>query len=186
MTRLFLSIILNVSFFTTTSILNVEVPESQVEWTGKAAFSSYALNGNLKVKEGNLEINEAGQIAAVSIILDMPTISSSMPKLTKHLRSKDFFQVKKYPEATFQSNQLNYHEDGQVDAIGTITIKGITKTQTITFTMKEQSDQLQCEGTLKIDRTQFGIFYNSPNYFDQLKEQAIADKFTIDFNLIFK
>ncbi|MFT5617313.1 MAG: hypothetical protein ACI85I_000529 [Arenicella sp.] len=37
-----------------------------------------------------------------------------------------------------------------------------------------------------IDRTKFGITYNSPSYFEKMKDQAIADEFTISFNWVFE
>jgi len=158
--------------------------KTELNWTGKAAFNSYSLSGTIQAKSGTLEMTDNG-ITAATFVVDMPTIDAEIAQLVKHLRSKDFFQVKKYPETTFVlTKPIDWTAK---KAYGDLTIKN--KTQPVVLTLssiKKTGAGLEINGSATIDRTAFGIYYNSPNYFDKLKENAIADAFELNFKLAFR
>ena len=163
----------------------LDIHKSQLKWTGKAAFSSYSLSGTLKAKSGNITISN-NQITATTIIIDMKSLSSEMKDLTKHLRGKDFFEVKKYPKATFELSEPIDLNDKNPKAIGQLTIKNQTKDYSFPLMISQEEISYQVKGTITINRTEFGIYYNSPNYFEGLKQQAIADQFELELNLRFE
>ncbi|MEM6317423.1 MAG: YceI family protein [Bacteroidota bacterium] len=157
---------------------------SQVQWTGKAAFDSYSLSGTLQLKTAELTM-DAGEIAKGRFVFDMKTIDGEIKALTKHLKSKDFFEVKKYKEAVFDLTTISEDDKGQKMAEGQLTVKG--KTQTIRFpiTLSQQENQIAIKGAAQVNRTAYGITYNSPSFFEKLQDKAIADEFTLNFDLVF-
>ncbi len=67
--------------------------------------------------------------------IKLASVDTDNQKRDDHLRSPDFFDVKKYPVMTFKSSKLEKTEEGYV-AIGTLTLHGVTKNIRLPFTVK--------------------------------------------------
>lgn len=50
-----------------------------------------------------------------------------MPELETHLRSEDFFDVKRYPEIRFKSERLTFKQDKLILVTGLLTLHGQSK-----------------------------------------------------------
>lgn len=158
--------------------------KSKITWAGKAAFSAYTLDGTLQIKSSEIDIVNK-DIQSATFIFDMLTIDSENKDLTKHLKSKDFFQVKKYKTATFKLMELTVDTSNQAIVSGNLTIKGTTKMITFPIQANFSNNQLTIKGQTKVNRTDYGITFNSPSFFEKLKDQAIADDFGLVFDLVF-
>jgi polyisoprenoid-binding protein YceI len=77
-------------------------------------------------------------------------------------------------------------ENNIVAVEGLFQIKDRSKKEKVTVKIDRQHNKLILTGKFKIDRTQYGIIYNSVSFFDDLKDQAIADLFEVDFYLEFE
>lgn len=83
--------------------------------------------GSFKNFEGNFTFDEKNpQNDQVKVVINTASIDTNHAECGKHLRSTDFFNVKKYPEATFISTKVSqakgaYHIEGQ------LTLNGVTK-----------------------------------------------------------
>ncbi len=153
---------------------------SEIVWTGKAAFNAYTLSGTVAVSSASAQI-ENGQLRNASIKIDMTTIQSDLKELTKHLKSQDFFDVKQFQQASFSAQQVEQLNSDSIAVSGLLTIKEITKPYSFSCRCQPPTeDEVTIEGVLNVDRTDFDIFYNSPNYFKNLKQNAIADEFTLE------
>ena len=159
--------------------------QSSLEWSGKAAFNSYTLTGMINCERG--ELNKVdGEIQRVQLLIDMRSLSSEVSKLTRHLKSEDFFAVKDYPVATFTGMEINYRSRDSAVVTGDLQIRGVSASQQIPFSISSDTDGgLRITGVAIVDRTKFGIYYNSPNYFKNLKQNAISDEFRLAFDLVF-
>jgi len=158
--------------------------KSKITWAGKAAFSAYTLGGIIQIKSSEIKV-EDNNIQSANFIFDMKTIDGDNKDLTKHLKSKDFFEVKKYKTAKFTLLDLTTDSTNQVIAKGNLTIKGITKSIAFPIEKNQSDNQLTVKGKATINRTDFGITFNSPSFFEKLKNQAIADDFELNFDLVF-
>lgn len=92
--------------------------------------------------------------------IDAATINTDSSRRDKHLRSEDFFDVKKFPKITFD---LKSHA-GKVDSgkiKGTLTIKGISKEVELDAIVKN-SDSTKYEVVLTgtINRKDFNVTWN--------------------------
>jgi len=159
--------------------------QSQLNWTGKAAFSAYTLGGTIQLESADLTMDK-DIIQTGKFIVDMKTIDSEMKDLTKHLKSKDFFQVKKYKTAVFELVEVKLSEENQWIAAGNMMIKDKTKPIAFLITQSIADNQLTVKGKAIINRTDFGITFNSPSFFEKMKDQAIADDFELNFELVFR
>ena len=165
-------------------IYQIDQQLSSLKWKGKAAFSSYSLFGTLAAKSSILTV-ENQQVTQVTMLIDMPQLRCENGMVTGHLKGGDFFDVKQYPEASLTLvNAFDLNKRKQ-NIKAAITIKGVTKQLTIPIKIQETDKGLKITGTVAIDRTTFGITYNSPNYYPDVKDQAIANEFELMFELVY-
>jgi len=65
--------------------------------------------------------------SAVSVTVDTTSLDSNHAERDKHLRSDDFLDVARFPEATFTSKRVELDDGGKADIIGDLTLHGVTK-----------------------------------------------------------
>lgn len=162
----------------------LDIKKSQLEWTGKAAFSNYSLSGTLDAQSGFLTLKE-DQIQTSEIIVNTKSIDSPTKQLVKHLKSEDFFEVKKYPKAYFELEKM-LTINGQLTAQGWLTIKDKKVAFECPVEVSQSNNQISIKGATNINRLTYGINYNSPSIFASLKDQAIADEFELKWELVFE
>ncbi|MEA1890570.1 MAG: YceI family protein [Pseudomonadota bacterium] len=63
----------------------------------------------------------------VNLKIDVASIDSNFAERDKHLRDERFFDVKKYPEATFISTSWQDLGDGKATLKGKFTLRGVSK-----------------------------------------------------------
>ena len=99
--------------------------------------------------------------------VDLRTISTGNADRDKHLRTADFFNVEKYPTATFESTEVQRGADNALTIRGTMTLHGVTAE--VVFEGKvlgygadmKGAKRVGYQGKGTIDRTKFGIAYNA-------------------------
>jgi len=125
------------------------------------------LYGRFNTLEGSYSFDEARPAdARVKVTIDTASIDTHHAERDKHLRTKDFFYVEKYPEATFVST--GYKPTGKDKGIlsGNLTLRGVTKPITIAVTQVGAGDdpwggyRRGFSGTTTITLADFGIPYD--------------------------
>ena len=91
----------------------------------------------------------------------MDSITTDAADLTKHLKTADFFDVAKFPQATFVSTAIKAGgEKGASHTItGNLTMHGVTKAVTFPATINVTPDVATVDSTFSINRKDFGINY---------------------------
>ena len=153
---------------------------SQLTWTGYAEVGSWAPSGTIQLAKGQV-VRTGNQICSAMMILDMTTIRHENGQLQTHLRDEAFFNVTRFPTATFVLRALT-----DTTATGQLTMKGITKPVSFPVVVSQESGGLRIKGRAVVDRTQFGIRYNSTSFFSNLGDQAIKNEFALTFDVVAK
>jgi polyisoprenoid-binding protein YceI len=74
------------------------------------------------------------------------------------LRGKDFFDAKQDPLITFHSNKIVQTGPNTVEVQGVFTIRGVTKPETLTFTLSGKGTGTgELKGTMAFDRKDYGM-----------------------------
>ena len=91
------------------------------------------LSGRFDKFEGEFSYDAAAPEASkVSVTIDASSVNSNHAERDKHLRSGDFLEVDKFPQAMFVSKQVVAGSDkNQFDLVGDLTLHGVTKSVTI-------------------------------------------------------
>lgn len=72
------------------------------------------------------------EASSVNVTIDMSSLDSNHAERDKHLRDERFFDVAKFPKATFVSKSFTPSADGKkAILVGVLTLKGISKDITI-------------------------------------------------------
>ncbi|AUD00377.1 YceI family protein [Spirosoma pollinicola] len=160
--------------------ITIDANASQLSWTGYAEVGSWAPTGTIHLLKGQLT-RVGSQINSATITMDMTTIQHENDRLQAHLRDEAFFDVIHFPTATFALRSLT-----GTTATGQLTVKGVTRSISFPVVVSEENNGLRLKGRALIDRTQFGIRYNSTSFFADLGDQAIKNEFSLSFDLITK
>jgi len=162
----------------------LEKEKSQITWTGKAAFNTYSLTGSLTVHNGTILI-ENDTIKEMQITVNMKSLDHDNNDLKRHLRSSDFFEVNTYDEAQFILRSSASISSGKASITGDLTIKNNTNSETIDIEITVGESFLILNLSKSLDRTKYGIQHNSPSFYKNMKENAIADDFILKASLGF-
>jgi polyisoprenoid-binding protein YceI len=132
---------------------------SKIEFVGSKVTGSH--NGSFAKFSGEIDHAGSPEKSRVSITIDMDSVVTDTPDLTKHLKSADFFDVAKYPQATFVSTEIKSGGDkGATHTVtGNLTLHGVTKSITFPATIAVTPDAITVESSFAINRKDFGINY---------------------------
>lgn len=133
---------------------------SKIEFIGSKVTGSH--NGSFQKFNGEIHYanNDPAQ-SHVTITIDTPSVQADDPKLTEHLKTPDFFDVAKYPEAKFESTAIKAGgEKGASHTVtGNLTLHGQTKSITFPATIAVSGDTATVDANFAINRKDFGINY---------------------------
>jgi polyisoprenoid-binding protein YceI len=133
---------------------------SKIEFVGSKVTGSE--NGSFGKFNGTIDYAGQPEKSRVSITIDMSSVNTAEAKLTEHLKTPDFFDVAKFPQATFQSTEVK--PGGEKGASHTVTgnlqLHGVTKSITFPATINATGDAVTVESTFSINRKDFGINYS--------------------------
>ncbi len=127
--------------------------------------------GGFKNFKVNVKLDSKNRAAStISIEIDAKSIFTKDEKLTNHLKSPDFFDVRKFPTITFKATKI---EVGDLPAKATITGQWnmLGKAVEIKVPTQVQSNEkgLNMIASFKIDRTKWGMDYGKGKIHDEVK-----------------
>ncbi len=130
-------------------------------------FSSHSglvrMSGTINGARGVIKYDPARpQDSAIDVSLDMNTLATGSASLDRQLKSADYFDVDRFPTASFKSKSLKLTGDNRADLTGDLTLHGVTRP--VTIAVDFGPDQRISDGhplvfsaRFQIRRSQFGI-----------------------------
>ncbi|ANQ48260.1 YceI family protein [Flammeovirga sp. MY04] len=104
------------------------------------------MTGEIQFDENNLSESK------FNVCISSSTVNTDNEKRDTHLKNEDFFEIEKYPEICFVSNEIKKNGDKYI-TVGQLTMHGVTKEVKITFTKNGNT----FNGDLKIKRLDFDV-----------------------------
>ena len=146
---------------------------SKVTWVGSKVTGKH--DGGFSTFKGTVDVVDgAPEKSKVDVQIEADSLTSDTEKLTGHLKSPDFFDVKTHPKATFVSTEIKKGGDkGATHTVtGNLTIKGITKTITFPATVTLSGDAANVDAEFAINRRDFSLNYaGMPN--DLIRDDVV-------------
>lgn len=175
----------------------ISVEESVVEWTGRSLGGKH--QGTVTLLPGGTITTADGRATAGSFGVDMTSIndtdltdSALRQMLHHHLASDDFFDVDKYPRASFflegAEAIVNAAPSEPNHVIhGRFTLKGVEKP----LSFKAQVGRspagdggLVARANFDLDRTGWNVLYGSGKFYEKLGRHLVSDLITLDLKIV--
>ena len=141
--------------------VKLDSENSKVEFTGSKVTGKH--DGGFKKVSGTIDlVNRKPEDSSVFFEIDTTSVYTDDDKLTQHLSSKDFFEVEKFPKATFKSTKIVPDTSKEVDVYtvtGDFELHGVTKSITFPATIVVGDDSVFVTADFAINRKDFGIVY---------------------------
>lgn len=165
----------------------IDTTRSEITWIGAKMTGRH--NGIIDVQQGELYMTN-GLVTGGNISMNMATVRSadktidekSNQKLTEHLRSADFFDTERYPNASFELTGIAPYDSAAEQSsnispryselrvknpshriTGNLTIRSQTKSISFPARVTLEDSLLHAKANFNIDRTQWGLVYRSDN-----------------------
>ncbi len=124
--------------------------------------------GSFSKFTGKAQIDPATKsLKSIVIDIDTNSLETDFDKLTTHLKSPDFFEVRRFPTAKFESTRIE-PASGSSQIIGKLTLHGVTKEITIPAKVEVTPAGLHVSSEFTINRLDFGMTYDPKKVEDKV------------------
>lgn len=139
---------------------------TKVKFTGSKSGGSHEggfekLSGTATVKDGD------ATTLALKVEIDTKSLWSDDKKLTGHLASGDFFNVKKHPKAMFVTSKVE-KSGKEYKVTGKLTMLGKTNDVSFGATIAAAKG-LELKASFKINRSEWGMAYGKGKINDEVE-----------------
>lgn len=157
----------------------VTTENSKVEFTGSKVTGKH--DGGFKAFTGTIDlVNSKPEESSVFVDIDMNSVFTDAEGLTEHLKSPDFFDVAKYPKASFYLTKIvpdTTKGAGNYTVTGDFILHGQTKSISFPAKINVTDAEVAVESEFSINRKDFGIVYAGKT------DDLIRDDVVIRLNL---
>jgi polyisoprenoid-binding protein YceI len=134
---------------------------SKVEWSGSKVTAKH--DGGFRTFSGAVSlVDRTPEKSSVSVDIDTGSLFvADGDKLLGHLKSPDFFDVARFPKASFASTEVKKGgEKGASHTIaGNLTLHGVTKGVAFPATVRVSPAGVDVDAEFAINRKDFGLVY---------------------------
>ena len=150
-----------------TERFGVDPTHASAQFKVRHLMVSY-VRGELGPVSGQVELTPDDLTRSkVQVQIDVRGIDTRNADRDGHLKSADFFDVERFPRATFASTRIEARGDGRFDVTGDLTLRDVTRPVTLAVELTEPiadpwgNVKRGVSATARIDRKDFGLNWNS-------------------------
>jgi len=166
--------------------LAIDTSASQVIWHANKVSKKHF--GEVSLTSGNIIVSSDGKITGGNFTIDMNTIDvqdsegDSRDKLTGHLKNEDFFDVEKYPTATFEITSVTEGATASDLVIaGNLNMHGVTKNITFNAKVTESTPaSVVADADFNVAREDWGVNYQGK------ADDLISKEFNLKIKIVAK
>jgi polyisoprenoid-binding protein YceI len=159
--------------------LSDKIPSTVEFVSGKVEFRiknmGLAVNGTMNIS--SVQFNQPSTDPATWSIEGSAvpaTISTGIELRDKHLKRSDYFDITNYPAIRLQSNGIKPKGGNKYEGTFNLTVKNVTKTVIIPFSILKEGKSSNIEGEFTINRLDYGIGEESTILSDNVKIKVSA------------
>jgi polyisoprenoid-binding protein YceI len=145
-------------------IWKIDPSHAEVAFVGRH-FMLTKVRGRFTKVDGEVHIADRPEDSSVSVKIEMASVYSGFEMRDDHLRSPNFFDVERYPWATFTSTDISWAGSGG-QMTGDLTINDVTRPITLEISYlghardPRGNDRAGFEAHAHINRENWGITWN--------------------------
>ena len=89
--------------------------------------------GTFNKSSGTIVLDREAKTGTVDVSIETASINLGHEKLETHLKSSEFFDVEKFPTATYKGKLTKFKDGAPTEVQGDLTLHGVTKPVTLTI-----------------------------------------------------
>lgn len=166
----------------------VDVNKSEIAWSAKSLSGPHT--GKIMLSKANLEF-QGGKLIGGSFEADMTSITvtdisdtADNRHFVEHISDADFFEVNKFPKASFTITKATPLNEQDYEVTGTMRIKEQENPMTFKATVTPAGTGQRVSALVTVDRTKFGIEYGSKGKPGSEPDWFILDEFILNINVV--
>lgn len=130
--------------------------ESTIEFSGTQ--TGLPFSGKFTRFGADISFDPADPASAnVKAEIDLASTFTGDTQRDTALPQEDWFFVSAFPKATFEATRFQQLGDNRYSTVGTLTLKGITKTVPLSFTLTFDDGRALMQSSLVLNRADFGV-----------------------------
>lgn len=130
---------------------------------------------------GKIMLDRSARTGSVDIEIDTASVNTGSKAFNEHIQAEEFLDTKRFPKATFKSNNVQFDANRVEKVVGDLTLKGITKPVVLNITnfhcmphpMKKK-EACGANATAVIKRSDFNMGKHVP---------AVGDEVTLNISV---
>ncbi len=123
-----------------------------------SSFDGGAFTGSFRRWDAVIRFDPANLAgSSVTATFDMASAVTGEATRDQALLEPDWFSTKAFPKATFTASSFKALGGGRYQAIGTLTIRGVTKPLTLPFSLVITGDTARMTSSVGLNRLAFGV-----------------------------
>jgi len=128
--------------------------DGQVGFTARQAGAAF--RGRFTSFAGEVCIGEQGRIR---VAVRTASVDTRLPELDEALRGPEFFDVRRWPQASFESDAVKALGGGRYEAAGKLTIRDVTRSVAVPFTLRPEAGagRARLEARTMLQRLDYGV-----------------------------
>ena len=95
--------------------------------------------------------------AKIVLVVDLASATLASTETETELRQSDWFDVKKFPQATFTSSAVKSAGPGRLEVVGTFSLKGRGRSLSVPVALTQSGGVTTATGTFTIRRLDFKV-----------------------------
>jgi polyisoprenoid-binding protein YceI len=163
--------------------LAIDRASSSIGFTGAKVTATH--DGSFEEFSGEISLDPSSVAASsVSVVIQMASLRIEPERLAAHLATPDFFDVARFPTATFQSTSVREGASAQIDGkpathtvTGTLTLHGVSKEISFPAILTVEETGLSAKSEFVLNRRDFDIVY--PGMPDDLIRDEVVIRFDV-------
>ena len=137
-------------------VWTVDKPASKVAFS--SSFDGGAFSGSFRRWDAAIRFDPANLAgSSVTATFDMTSAATGDAGRDEALPQDDWFAAGKFPKATFTAKSFKALGGNRYQAIGTLTIRGVTKPLTLPFTLVITGGVARMNASVGLNRLAFGV-----------------------------
>jgi polyisoprenoid-binding protein YceI len=130
--------------------------KSSIRFSGVQVGAPFA--GRFERFEATIAFDPAKpETGRATVLIDLTSARTGDVQRDEALPRKDWFDVKANAQARFEATRFVEKGSGNYEAVGTLTIRGMTRNVTLPFRLDLDGAQARAKGHLNLIRTDFGV-----------------------------
>lgn len=134
----------------------VDKSKSRIGW--RVSVMGQQVDGTFQRYDADIRFDPKRLTASeATISIDVASAASGSADRDTLLPSEDWFNAKAFPRATFRTRSFKDLGGGRYQALGDLTVRGVTRPVALPFTLAITGDTARMSGVAAIDRSVFGV-----------------------------